>query len=120
MKIKLCFLFAFITLYFLCGCINTKQEVSPICKADSKPDIIYQGDIKAIIDKNCNSCHNNKNHYGGVKLEELSDVIFWAKSGELYDQIIPLGGNPPRMPKGKALSNCEVLTINKWINQGLK
>jgi uncharacterized membrane protein len=119
-KLKLQFLIAPILLITAWGCVNRKQEVSPICKAESKVEIIYQNDIKGIIDANCNSCHNNKNHYGGVKLEDLSDVIFWAKSGELYDQIIPLGGNPPRMPKGNALSDCDVSVISKWINQGLK
>ena len=107
-------------MFILCfGCINEKQEVLPLCKADTDVKITYQNDVKEIISKNCNSCHSNKNHLGGVKLEDFNDVLFWAKSGELYDQIIPLGGNPPRMPRGSKMSDCDISTINKWINQGL-
>jgi uncharacterized membrane protein len=106
-------------LTFTITCTNSKQDVTPQCKAESTSKITYQDDVKTIIDKNCNSCHSNKSHSGGVKLEDLSDLQFWANSGELYDQIIPFGGNPPRMPKGIPLTNCEVLTIKKWIDGGM-
>jgi hypothetical protein len=106
-------------MFFVIACTQVKQDVSPQCKAETNQKISYQNDVKAIIDKNCNSCHSNKSHSGGVKLEDLDDLKFWANSGELYDQIIPLGGNPPRMPKGMPLTDCEVLTIKKWIASGL-
>jgi mono/diheme cytochrome c family protein len=111
---KICYLFL-----FTFACTNSKQDITPQCKAETTSKITYQDDVKAIIDKNCNSCHSNKSHSGGVKLEDLSDLQFWANSGELYDQIIPFGGNPPRMPKGMPLTDCEVLTIKKWIDGGM-
>jgi spermidine/putrescine-binding protein len=49
-------------------------------------------------------------------LETYQQVSEDAKSGELYDAIVPFNGNPPRMPKGGILSECEVATIKKWID----
>jgi uncharacterized membrane protein len=109
----------FLSCSIFISCLNKKQEILPSCKADTEVKISYQSDIKEIISKNCNFCHSNKSHAGGVKLEDLEDVLFWTKSGELYDQIIPFGGNPPRMPKGNTLSDCDISVIKKWINQGL-
>jgi uncharacterized membrane protein len=109
----------FLLMTLLFACKNAKQDVTPICKAENSIIISYQNDVKAIIDKNCNFCHSKKNHSGGVKLEDLNDVKFWSSNGELYDQIIPSGGNPPRMPKGIPLTDCEVLTIKKWIDGGM-
>jgi uncharacterized membrane protein len=113
-------IFFFLLLSFTIACTNSKQDVIPQCKAETTAKITYQDDVKAIIDKNCNICHSNKNHSGGVKLEDLTDIKFWSSNGELYDQIIPFGGNPPRMPKGTPLTDCEVLTIKNWIDGGMK
>ncbi len=116
MNIKLKFL-AFI---FLSSCKNTHQEPTPICKTETSSKITYDVDIKPILDKNCLSCHSNQQHSGGVKIEDISDVKFWANSGDLYDQIIPFDGNPPRMPRGYPLTDCETNTIKKWIDSGLQ
>lgn len=103
----------------LVACINNKQETSPVCKASDTSPITYQNDIKPILTQNCLSCHSNKNHAGGVSLEDIGDVKFWASNGELYDQIIPFQGNPPRMPRGYSMTDCEILSIKKWVDSGL-
>lgn len=90
----------------------------PACQAESLTIVSYQTNIKPILVNNCNSCHNNANHSGGVKLENFNDVKFWASSGILYDQIISVNGLIPQMPKGGRLSDCEVKLIQAWINQG--
>jgi len=113
---KIAIPFVFIGLF---SCKNNQQETTPICKASTTSQITFQNDIQPILVKNCLSCHSNKGHSGGVKLEDFSDVKFWAGSGGLYDQIIPFGGNPPRMPKGYAMTDCEVAIIKKWIDSGL-
>lgn len=105
---------------FLSSCVNTYQETTPLCKAETSSNITYDEDVKPILDKNCFSCHSNKQHSGGVKLEDISDVKFWANSGGLYDQIISFDGNPPRMPRGYQLTDCETITIKKWIDNGLQ
>ncbi|MES2519985.1 MAG: hypothetical protein V4585_17850 [Bacteroidota bacterium] len=111
--------YLFLIVALIISCKNSQPETTPICKAETTANITFQNDVKAILDKNCLSCHSTKEHSGGVKLEDISDIKFWANSGELYDQIIPFGGNPPRMPKGAKLTDCEVLIIKKWIDSGL-
>jgi len=103
----------------LFACINHKQEVQSVCKASVSSSITYQNDIKTILIQNCISCHSNKNHAGGVSLEAIDDVKFWASNGELYDQIIPFQGNQPRMPIGYSMTDCEILSIKRWVDSGL-
>lgn len=100
----------------LWACTNSKAIEPAACVATQKIAISFKNDIIPILQKNCWSCHNASNHSGGLVLETYQQVSEDAQSGELYDAIVPLNGNPPRMPKGGALSECDVATIKKWID----
>jgi uncharacterized membrane protein len=103
---------------FLQSCIYQKPDIIPICIAETNLPITFKASIQAIIQKNCLSCHSNKAHLGGVKIEDISDLKFYASS-VLYDQIITFDGLPPRMPKGNSMTDCDVKTIKKWIDSGM-
>lgn len=113
-KIVKCFLFL--------GMISCKYDknVSPeaSCQADVLSVVSYKNNVQKILVDNCNACHSNANHSGGVKLENFEDVKFWASSGILLDQIISVNGSIPQMPKGGKLSDCDVKLISNWIKQG--
>ncbi|NBB30417.1 hypothetical protein [Cellulophaga sp. BC115SP] len=100
----------------LYSCTNQHQVEPNICVANQSKEISFKTDIIPILQKNCWSCHNAVNHSGGLVLETYQQVSEDAKSGELYDAIVPFNSNPTRMPKGGILSECEVATIKKWID----
>lgn len=107
----------------LIGCMNEKSvPVTKQCNANINKSISYVNEVKPILAKNCYSCHDNKDHFGGCRLEDIADVQSWAASGELqysvfynYDNI-PI----PKMPKGGKLDDCDIATITNWVNQGAK
>ena len=100
----------------LFSCTNQHPVEPNICIANQSKEISFKKDIVTILQKNCWSCHNATNHSGGLVLENYQQVFDDAQSGEFYDAVISLNGNPPRMPKGGALSECETATIKKWID----
>lgn len=104
------------------GIVSCKYEKNILpeakCQADVLSVVSYKNNIQKILIENCNSCHSNANHSGGVKLEDYEDVKFWASSGILLDQITSINGSVPQMPKGGKLSDCDVKLIQHWIQQG--
>ncbi|MFN8348990.1 MAG: hypothetical protein U0X91_28580 [Spirosomataceae bacterium] len=103
---------------FFQSCINEKPK-SDVQPCNNKI-ISFANDVKPILIKSCYSCHDNRNHFGGCKLEDFTDVQNWVSSGELQYSIyydtdnIPI----PKMPKGGKLSECDITVINNWVNQG--
>lgn len=113
---KIAFSYFFICL-ILSNCLNDKQISPSICKAQQNKTISFQGDIMPIIKTQCLECYDAKNHLDGIVLESYLQISTSAASGELYDSIVSINGALPRMPKGGQLSDCEVATIKKWIDQ---
>ncbi len=107
-------------LFFVIFSCKYEKNITPVanCQADILSVVSYKKDIQKILIDNCNACHSNANHSGGVKLEDFEDVKFWASSGILLDQIISVNGSIPPMPKGGKLSDCDVKLIQNWIKQG--
>jgi hypothetical protein len=76
------------------------------------------------IQKYCYGCHSGSGASGGVHLENYNDVktagsIAPGQKGSLLGTIIWAAGNSP-MPKGQnKLSDCQIVQIRKWINDGM-
>jgi hypothetical protein len=65
------------------------------------------------------SCHDAKNHFGGIVIENYTQISESSKSGELYGQVyFPPSGNKPYMPKAAPLLTCEIALIEAWAKQG--
>jgi hypothetical protein len=99
------------------------EHVSPIAQntpCNDTLNISYIRQILPILKENCWSCHDNKNHFGGIRLENFADVQSEAQSGELLESIISYNGNEPRMPKGGQLTTCQIALFRNWIKQGSK
>ena len=89
----------------------------------------FQRDVGPILQQRCLSCHNDRDHRGGLSLQsaemagrggESGTVIEPgdAESSYLLDAVIPSGGMA-EMPKGEApLGVAEVETIRRWIASG--
>lgn len=109
--------------YFLfLGMISCKYEknMSPEvkCQAEVLNVVSYKNNIQKILNDNCNNCHSNRNHSGGIALEDFEDVKFWANNGSINEQIVSVNGATPKMPRGSIMSDCDVKIIQKWLSQG--
>ena len=94
--------------------------------------IDYNADVKPILNKNCMGCHGGVKKAGNVSFLFEEEMLQPGKSGkrpvvrgdanasEMIRRI--LTDDPDeRMPrKGPGLTDDEVSTLKKWINQGAK
>jgi hypothetical protein len=114
------FLLAFLVT-LLTGCAQDKEGVvaPSTCSTSPSSVVSYTRDIYPIIKNNCLSCHDAKNHFGGIVIENYTQISESSKSGELYQSVyFPPSGNPPYMPKGAPLLKCEIGLIEAWAKQG--
>lgn len=98
------------------GAPNNSCSNVNVC--DTNRTLVYN-DIKRILDLHCTGCHNSNNPSAGWNLDNYTDVKAAANSGYLIGTIEWLPGykkmplNAPKVP------NCEILSIKKWINDGM-
>ncbi len=76
-------------------------------------------DIKVILDSHCTGCHNRNNTSGGWNLDNYDDVKAAVNSGFLIGVIDWLPGYSKMPLFAPKIPNCEILTIKKWINDGM-
>ncbi len=89
----------------------------------------FQRDVAPILKRECLSCHNDRDHRGGLSLQSADSAKKGGESGEvivpgdvdssyLLDLLIPTDG-VAEMPKGEPpLKTAEVATLRRWIKEG--
>jgi hypothetical protein len=106
--------------FMLNACLQDKQIIlaPKSCSALPSSQVSFSKDIFPIIKINCLQCHDAKNHFGGIVIENYSQIAESGKSGELYNsiQISSLGN--AYMPRGGRLMDCEIDLIQAWVKQG--
>ena len=92
----------------------------------------YNRDVKPILNKNCMACHGGVKKAGNVSFLFENEMLEPGKSGkrpvvrgdaEASEMIRRILSKDPdeRMPrKGSGLTDEEIGTLKKWINQGAK
>ena len=92
----------------------------------------YNADVKPILNKNCMACHGGVKKAGSVSFLFEEEMLNPGKSGKVpvvrgdagaSEMIRRITSDDPdeRMPKkGPGLTEKEVSTLKKWINQGAK
>jgi len=92
----------------------------------------YNADVKPILNKNCMGCHGGVKKAGNVSFLFEEEMLQPGKSGkhpvvrgdaDASEMIRRILSDDPdeRMPKkGPGLTDDEVGTLKKWINQGAK
>ncbi len=85
------------------------------CSECGTTDFSFAGNINPIIQANCansNACHGEGSNQGEfTSYEGLSAVI---ENGLFEERVLVIKD----MPKGGELSECELSSIQKWINDG--
>ena len=104
--------------YWIFGSIATTDEVD------------FSTEIKPILNKHCTTCHGGVKKLGDLSLLFEADAFKAGKSGrpaivkgdasgsELYRRISHSDAFERMPPEGPGLTNEEINTVKKWINQG--
>ena len=113
--IKMSLLFTIVT---LSSCYyDNEEELYPdyLNPCDTLP-ATYTNNVKAIIDANCatSGCHTGVAPTGGLFLDTYQQVSAIALNGDLSNRVIVQKNMPPSGP----LSNCDMETLQNWINAG--
>ena len=77
----------------------------------------FSENVKTTTDLYCKSCHSGSNPDGGVLLTNYDQISASAANGSLAG-VLRGSGNFPIMPPGNALEECEIRTIEKWVENG--
>lgn len=97
------------TLY---GQVNTTCDLS---------NVTFAASVKPILQASCLSCHSNSNASssgGGIRLQDYADVKTQAKNGKLMGTVKHASGYQQMPLGGGKLSDCEINTLQKWIDNG--
>ncbi len=115
---KVLFTLIFVGLVFSCTWLN-EEELYPDQLCDTT-EISYTNDIKPIFQANCYSCHSSSVSYeGNLNLENFDHIQRVVDDGNLLRNIKHQPGSVPMPYGGTKLSDCKILKIESWINQGL-
>ena len=85
------------------------------CDAEN---VSYTDFVSGVFDTSCNGCHSTAAAFGGVILDNYTDVKTEVDNGRLRGAINHESGFSP-MPQGQdKLMDCTILKINNWIDEG--
>lgn len=106
--------------FILNACLKDKQAVlgPKSCSTSPSSQVSFTKDIFPIIKINCLQCHDAKNHFGGIVIENYTQIAESGKSGELYNSIQISSFGKAYMPRGGRLMDCEIELIQAWVKQG--
>ena len=96
---------------------DSVEELYPNPVECDTTNVSYANDVWPIIESNCLSCHSGASPSGNISLTNYDQIVAVANSGQLLGAIKHESGYSP-MPKGGKLSNCDILTIEAWVNEG--
>lgn len=83
-------------------------------------EISFSQNIYPIIADQCLGCHQPTNDLGGIILDTYENILFSVNDGELLGSIKHETGFDPMPEVALKLTDCQIATIENWINQGAK
>jgi hypothetical protein len=112
-------------------CVPPAKGIEPA--GDGKADVSFFKDVMPILRKNnCTGCHQPAKQGGDYVMTEFASLTKGGESGSaavvpgkpdksyLMEQITPAGGKAAMPKDAPPLSETDVTTIRKWIEQGAK
>jgi len=99
-----------ISLWILQGANHTT------CSCDTN-SFAFNESIKPIFESNCAGCHSATNLSGGIALDTYDAIKACVEGDRFMGAIEQLSGYSA-MPKGGKLSDCNIIQIKKWIENG--
>ncbi len=105
----------------------------PVAKVPDEQvsEVVFTRDVLSVLKATCNSCHGEEKQAAGLRLDSYEAMMKGSSAGEV---IVPgksaeselIGrlrgeGGVPQMPMGfRPLSEEQIKTIEKWIDEGAK
>ena len=80
----------------------------------------YLRQVAPLLQHACADCHGGPRAKGGLRLDQLAEVVIPRDSAQsvLVQRLLGLGGEP-RMPRGRPpLPPAEIALIRRWIDEG--
>jgi len=81
-------------------------------------NVTYSGTITPILSNNCNGCHNASFPFAGIITSNYTDLMVTVNNGRFWGSINHDSGYSPMPKNGSKLSNCNLLKIRKWLDDG--
>ena len=99
---------------------DVEQQLYPgNANCDTTSSVNYSLTVRTILsNNNCIGCHSGTTASGNVKLDTYAGVQIVAQNGKLYGGIAHLPGFVAMPQGGNKMSNCDIVKIKKWIDQG--
>ena len=112
-------LIAFLTAGLSSCYYDKAEELYPSqFECDPNKSMSYGNDVLPILEQHCLGCHD-ENNYQSIGGNILLNTPELAGSNSKLIDAINHNANASAMPKGGLkLSDCEIITIESWINQG--
>lgn len=105
-------------LLVLNSCVsNVEEELYPPETCDTT-QVRYSGTIAPIIELNCYSCHEGEQSVSGIPLNGYNNLKAMVDAGRLVGSLRHLDGFSPMPQNASALPECELLKIEKWVDDG--
>jgi len=79
-------------------------------------NVSFAGNIRPILQLNCEGCHSSVKQAGGLNLSDYSTVVMIAGNGQLIGSVEHASGYSPMPKNGKQLSDCDIARIRKWMS----
>lgn len=103
----------------LSGCYyDIEEELYPTSGNCDTTNSTYTVKVEPVIRRACYSCHGTGINLGGITLEGVDNLRRYADNGQLLGSIEHRSGFSPMPKSAPKLSECEIGTINAWINAG--
>jgi hypothetical protein len=105
-------------LFVLNSCVsNVEEELYPPDTCDTT-QVTYGGTIAPIIELNCFACHEGDQSVSGISLNGYDNLKAMVDAGRLIGALRHQEGFSPMPQNASALPECELLKIEKWVDDG--
>lgn len=88
------------------------------CDDCDTTSVKYSAQVISVLNKNCNACHNKASANGNVILDSYTEVKKYVDNGKLVGTINHSAGYKAMPPSGTKMTDCNLRTIQKWIDNG--
>ncbi len=81
-------------------------------------NVTYSGTVAPIMATYCNGCHNASSPSDGIIVDNYNDLIITVGNGSFWGSINHEAGFSPMPRNQPKLSDCNLLKIRKWLDDG--
>lgn len=81
-------------------------------------NVTFAGQIWPMMESYCTGCHSASAPGGGIVIADHADMLALAENGSLMGSVRWEPGYA-KMPTNQQLSECNINTLQKWIDNGL-